>query len=273
MIADTWYDEYEEYIDDDEYDDDEYDDDDEDEDDDEYEEEYYPEPDRALAGEEAKSWARKFLDRYRSSVGEHFYILSFFIESTGLYNITILNKFGVAVFQTLAVDYRGTREQRPMLSEVYPRVKEILEGKEVIWASNISLWHDAQYCLERKGWPLDCTFVYLQEKYDILAGDWNSCTAKWEDSEYPDLFKGKGEPAYIAAQNAYLLLHQMASPVLLPPKQKPQPEKLFPPVQLFCVWHSWQSFQLRWWRKDKRTEYFDWDLKRPEFKLVKDDDS
>lgn len=231
--------------------------------------------------QEAKDWAYNLIHGE-----EKFFILD--TETTGLgdaeiVDICVMTQWGQPLLNTLVKPtipipsgatyiHNITDEMvadAPTLPEIYPRLKQLIEGKKVIIYNEAFDCNIIRYCCQLHNLkPIkfysECAMLWYAQYY----GEWNDYYGNYKWQKLP----GGGEHRALSdCQAVYRLLHRMGK------REYKLPETLykqFPPIQVACKWEKVGWLELC--RKDERPfqtgfrRAFRLDIKFPHFYLMKD---
>lgn len=202
-------------------------------------------------------------------------------ETTGLHNaflveICVLSHYGSPLINTfvkppIPIPQETTRihgitdemvTNAPEFPDIYPRLKEILEGHPIcIYNASFDTAIIDNCCdyyqLPQIKIEARCAMLIYADYY----GEWSKY---WGNNKWQKL-PGSGEHrAYSDARACRRLVRAMAKPESC---NWTPPEKIFPATQLWCYWHPWLSLELRVMQKWGSRRLKEWSIKKPVFSL------
>lgn len=223
--------------------------------------------------QEARHWAYNLIHG-----DERFFILD--TETTGLgdaeiVDICVMTQWGQPLLNTLVkptikIPYEAKRIHKitdemvadaPTFPDIYPKLKQLIEGKKVIIYNEAFDCNIIRYCcklhnLEPIKFYSECAMLWYAQYY----GAWNDYYGNYKWQKLP----GGGEHRALSDCKAvYRLLQKMAERNFQPPET---PYRQFPPVQIACKWDKMGLLELRW--KERRVLKLD--IKLPIFYLMKE---
>ncbi len=227
--------------------------------------------------QEAKDWASSFIHGE-----EKYFILD--TETTGLddaeiIDICVMTRYGQPLLNTLvkpsipippvATHIHGITDQMvadaPTFPDIYPKLKQLIEGKKVIIYNEAFDCNIIRYCCELHNLPpirfySSCAMLWYAQYY----GDWHDYYGNYKWQKLP----GGGEHRALAdCQAVYRLLQKMGQREYTKPEI---PCRQFPPLQVACKWEEMGLIDLRWKNKNGFYHVAKLHIKLPFFGLLKD---
>jgi DNA polymerase III epsilon subunit-like protein len=227
--------------------------------------------------QEAKDWAYNLLHN-----DSRFFILD--TETTGLgdaeiVNICVMTQWGQPLLNTLVKPtipipsgathiHKITDEMvadAPTFPDIYPKLKQLIEGKKVIIYNEAFDCNIIRYCcklhnLEPIKFYSECAMLWYAQYY----GAWNDYYGNYRWQKLP----GGGEHRALAdCEAVHRLLHRMGKREYTPPET---PHRQFPPIQIACEWEKVGWLELHWRIKTGFRRSVKIDIRLPAFGLMKD---
>ncbi len=231
--------------------------------------------------QEARDWAYNLIHG-----DQKFFILD--TETTGLgdaeiVDICVMTQWGQPLLNTLvkptikipsdAKRIHGISDEMvadaPIFPEIYPKLKQLIEGKKIIIYNEAFDCNIIRYCcklhnLEPIKFHSECAMLWYAQYY----GAWNDYYGNYRWQKLP----GGGEHRALAdCQAVYRLLHRMGKREYKTPET---PYRQFPPLQVACKWEKVGWLELhRILETPFQTGFrraFKLDIKLPHFYFMKD---
>lgn len=232
--------------------------------------------------QEAKNWAYNLIHGEKK-----FFILD--TETTGLsdaeiVDICVMTRWGQILLNTLvkptipipsgATHIHGITDEHvanaPTFPDIYPKLKQLIEGKRVIIYNEAFDCNVLHHCCELHNLELikfysECAMLWYAQFY----GAWNDYYGNYKWQKLPS---GGEHRALADCKAVYRLLQKMGTPdysELVPQT----PYQQFPPIQIACKWEEKICLDVRWKSKQNYQNYrlvARFYIKLPIFYLMKD---